>query len=238
MPTAGAVPNVVLSNNQSYILPPRHHVEADAIIVRVLLDRILASVPGRSALAQPCRPSIIDLGAGVGQYGHALLAEEPQIAWRGYDGAGNVGEVTDGFVSFADLTIPLSLPRADWVMALEVGEHIPNRHEMMIVRNLHAHNCRGILLSWASPWQSGRGHVNNHASDYLIRTFRGLGYRLRRDLTAAVRAHKVRALPHADRPRNVYDYFANNAIVLEREKPCACRAKPLHGRGRGRAATA
>jgi hypothetical protein len=61
----------------------------------------------------------------------------------GFDGAGNVEEVTGGFVRFADLSLPLQMPRADWVVALEVGEHIPSAFEPTFVRNLHAHNCRG-----------------------------------------------------------------------------------------------
>ena len=36
--------------------------------------------------------------------------------------AGDVTEVTGGFVQYFDLTLSLSLRRADWVMALEVGE--------------------------------------------------------------------------------------------------------------------
>ena len=37
---------------------------------------------------------------------------------------------------------------SDWVLSLEVGEHVPSRYEDMYLRNLHAHNCKGIILSW------------------------------------------------------------------------------------------
>jgi len=93
--------------------------------------------------------TINDMGAGIGQYGHALLAKHPQAHYTGYDGAGNVEEFTHGFLNYFDLTLPLNLPVADWVLSLEVGEHIPHEHEHMMVRNLHAHNTKGILLSWA-----------------------------------------------------------------------------------------
>ena len=54
---------------------------------------------------------------------------------------GNVEEVSGGFVRYFDLTMEgLQLPRADWVMALEVAEHIPNGQEQTFVRNVHAHN--------------------------------------------------------------------------------------------------
>ena len=45
------------------------------------------------------------------------------------------------------------------MLSLEVGEHVPSQHEAVLIRNLHALNCRGIILSWASLWQSGHGHV-------------------------------------------------------------------------------
>jgi tryptophanyl-tRNA synthetase len=63
-------------------------------------------------------------------------------------GAGNIEEFTNGFLKFFDLTIPLSLPRKDWVFSLEVGEHIPHQFEGMVLRNFHAHNCKGIVMSW------------------------------------------------------------------------------------------
>ena len=47
-------------------------------------------------------------------------------------------------------------------MALEVAEHVPNLHEEQLVRNLHAHACRGVILSWAILGQAGTSHVNNH----------------------------------------------------------------------------
>ena len=210
-PEAGAagVQTVSLPGGHDYLLADPH-VAADAIIVDVLL-RLLRPQASQST-------SVLDLGAGLGQYGHALLSAEPGVRWRGFDGAGNVEEVTGGFVQFMDLTVPLSLPRADWVLSLEVGEHVPSRHELMLVRNLHAHNCRGILLSWASLWQSGHRHVNNHAAAYLIRTFKGLGYRLRDDLTHAMRRP-------AQRPRakgGGLTYFAKNPLAFERIQPLAC----------------
>ena len=101
---------------------------------------------------------------------------EPSLRYRGYDGAGDVRRYTDGFVRFVDLSMPLSLPRTDYVLSLEVGEHIPREHEFMYVRNLHAHNCRGIVLSWANIEQMGVAHVNTHSRKYLRTLFASLGY--------------------------------------------------------------
>ena len=70
----------------------------------------------------------------------------------------------------------LALRRADWAMAIEAGEHVPREHEGMFVRNLHAHNCRGVVLSWAKLNQGGHGHVNTHDPAYVRAIFHDLGY--------------------------------------------------------------
>lgn len=178
-----------LPHGQSYTLP-FVHVPADAPIV-VFLDRLLrgcddpisrrARTLSEVATAAPCglapRHSILDIGAGVGQYGHALLALDPAHRYRGVDGAGNVERFTSGFLRWANLASPrLALRRADWVMSLEVGEHIPHALEHHFVRNLHAHNCVGIVLSWSHPPYGGCGHVNNHHTPYLVSLFAELGY--------------------------------------------------------------
>jgi hypothetical protein len=88
-----------------------------------------------------------DDGAGVGQYGHRLRSEDPDLLWTAYDGAGNVEEYTDGFVSWLDLTIPLSLPRADWVVSFDVGEHVPAPFEATVILLSSATRARAQL-----PW--------------------------------------------------------------------------------------
>ena len=167
----------------------------------------------RPTTAQPhVYDSLNDFGAGVGQYGHALRAVDMHIRWRGWDGAGNVAQWSRGFVQWFDLTLPtLSLPRADWVMCMEVAEHIPSEHEAAVVRNLHAHNCRGIILSWASLGQNGHNHVNNHDASYVMTLFGQLGYwhdaatslrfQSERVHTDSVRSLPLAVLPWAQRVR-------------------------------------
>lgn len=121
--------------------------------------------------------SLSDFGAGQGQYGVQIQKSFPEsFIYRGYDGAGDVEIFTQSFLSFFDLTIPLKLPISDWVMSLEVGEHIPSHQEGMIIRNLHAHNCKGIILSWSVAGHGGHHHVNLHNNEYLIDIFSELGY--------------------------------------------------------------
>lgn len=136
---------------------------------------------------------------------------EPSLRYRGYDGAGDVRRYTDGFVRFVDLSMPLSLPRTDYVLSLEVGEHIPREHEFMYVRNLHAHNCRGIALSWANIEQMGVAHVNTHSRKYLRTLFASLGY--------VHSANVSRALRRAAR----VNWLKNNLVlVFDRISPI-CR---------------
>lgn len=181
---------VELPNAQSYFLP-EPHLAADKPIVKYL-DALLRGCESALLQANQCdRPaglySVSDFGAGVGQYGHALRSMDLQHRWAGYDGAGNVEGVTGGMVRFFDLTLPLSLPRADWVLSLEVGEHIPPEHEMMYIRNLHAHACRGLVLSWAYLGKWGVGHVNTHSDKYLRSKILPLGYELDADATTFLR---------------------------------------------------
>ena len=74
--------------------------------------------------------SVLDLGAGLGQYEElweALHAQGrpggPNLPVRAFDGAENIEEVTGGKVSWSDFTEPLEdVEPADWVMSLEVGD--------------------------------------------------------------------------------------------------------------------
>ena len=171
---------------------PAHHYAADGTVVNVLGALLLGKLPFMARTATP--QSLADFGAGVGEYGHALAAVHPEVHWRGYDGAGNVEEFTRGFVRFVDLALPLALPRADWVLSLDVGEHVPPEHEAMYLRNLHAHNCRGVILKWAELGVRGNGHVNNHAAAYVRERMEELGYRVHPELSEALQTGAYRHL--------------------------------------------
>ena len=132
--------------------------------------------------------SVIDLGAGVGLYGHAFASLDSTVRWRGYDGGPNAEAFTHGYVQWANLGWPLPnavAEVAEWVMSLEVGEHLPAPSERAFVRNLHVLNSCGVVLSWARPRQSGKGHVNCHEAEYLRALFeRGGLYSLDVEATA------------------------------------------------------
>jgi len=160
---------------------PRHHILADQGFTDTLATKILLKDDGS------CCRSLTDFGAGVGQFGHAIRAKFPDLEYHGYDGAGNVEEFTDQYVKFIDLTMPLSLKRTDWVISSEVGEHIPHRFEKQMLANIDAHNCEGVVLTWATLNQNGNWHINNHANGYLINIFEGIGYNYDNATTAGLR---------------------------------------------------
>ncbi|KAK7004434.1 hypothetical protein BgiMline_005954, partial [Biomphalaria glabrata] len=55
-------------------------------------------------------------------------------------------------VKFLDLTSPqYDVPIFDWVLSIEVGEHIPPQYEDTYLDNLARHAREGLILSWASP---------------------------------------------------------------------------------------
>ena len=76
-----------------------------------------------------------------------------------------------------DLAVPVDLGKQyDWVLSLEVGEHIPKEYEAEFIANLDRHAREGVILSWAVKGQGGHGHVNNQDNDYLKAIFEDYGY--------------------------------------------------------------
>ena len=232
----GSYSKVVLPRNQSYFLPAPH-VAPDVVIVQYLVALLSgcdqALVCGVACSERAGLYSLSDFGAGMGQYGHALLSLDSRHRWIGYDGAGNIEEVSNGFMHFFDLSLPLSLPRTDWVMSLEVGEHIPPEHEMMFLRNLHAHNCRGLVLSWAYLGKWGVGHVNAHSTRYLVGALSKLGYRVDENATSFLRDQRpAKNTAHELKQRNVSVawFWLRSAVVYRRITPLTgmgCSSPPL-----------
>lgn len=191
--------------NDAFVIPNNHLVASSRLV-----SAILTLIDNEKVA------SVNDFGAGVGQYKEAILHQDngqnilpdrkrPKVEWKSYDGAGNVYEYTKGFVNYFDLTLPLELPKADWVVALEVGEHVPNEYEGMLIRNLHHHNCKGIILSWALVGQGGHSHINEHSNDYVISIFKELGYVEDLDLKAYLR-----------NPDANYGWFVRSTMAFRR----------------------
>ena len=67
----------------------------------------------------------------------------------GYDSAFNIEEVSSGKIQTKDLSVPFNLDhKFDWVLSLEVGEHIPKKKEQVFMDNLVNHACKGNRISF------------------------------------------------------------------------------------------
>lgn len=146
------------------VVLPENHVLADAGLVAAL-----------HGVLRDGELRVLDMGAGVGQYEAAGLRADA------VDGALNVEAYTRGRVHRADFTDPEMLaPRGaalpyDWVLSLEVGEHIPRSGTEAYVENMHRLSSHGIVLSWAVPGQGGHGHVNEMSNADVVKMIEGRG---------------------------------------------------------------
>jgi hypothetical protein len=91
--------------------------------------------------------SVYDFGADLGWYGKELLSEQKDgyqvTSYLAFDGAENIASIfPDGSIKHLDLSRAVSLPIRDWVLSLEVGEHIPVEFESIFIENLHRHNTK------------------------------------------------------------------------------------------------
>lgn len=119
--------------------------------------------------------SVVDLGCGMGNYVKHFRSEG--LRADGFDGNPHTPTLTDGVCGIRDLAEPFVFDTPyDWVMSLEVGEHLPAKFETVFLNNLHANNRKGIILSWAVVGQGGHGHVNERNNDYIKGRMAALGY--------------------------------------------------------------
>ena len=107
--------------------------------------------------------SVVDFGCGPGEYVKMLRSQ--QIPCEGYDGNPDSAKISDGIVQVVDLSESFNLGKYfDWVLSIEVGEHLPKKYEKTFIENLHRHNAKGVILSWAVKGQGGLGHVNEQGN--------------------------------------------------------------------------
>lgn len=119
--------------------------------------------------------SVVDFGCGIGAY--VMQLRNRGIKADGYDGNPHTPEFTKGICQVQDLSQPFQLDKTfDWVMSLEVGEHLPQQYETIFIENLMRHAKKGILLSWAVKNQGGTGHFNEQDNDYIKAIFAKYGY--------------------------------------------------------------
>jgi cyclopropane fatty-acyl-phospholipid synthase-like methyltransferase len=119
--------------------------------------------------------SVVDFGCGMGDY--VKVFQEHGISAIGFDGNPNTPELTNNLCKILDLSVPIQFNEPfDWVMSIEVGEHLPAEFEDIYIHNLHNNNKYGIVLTWAVKGQGGRGHFNEQNNDYIKSKVCELGY--------------------------------------------------------------
>ncbi|MHC4237151.1 MAG: methyltransferase domain-containing protein [Planctomycetota bacterium] len=129
-----------------------------------------------------------DVGCGLGHYCRYFNFHHWQIV--GYEG-------TEGVMSLGvwhniiqmDLTVPQTLITPyDFVLCLEVGEHIPQKHEQSFLDNLNKFVGKDLVMSWAVPGQySASGHVNNQPNEYIIEQMWNRGLKYQKKMTRILR---------------------------------------------------
>jgi cyclopropane fatty-acyl-phospholipid synthase-like methyltransferase len=146
--------------------------------------------------------SVLDLGCGRGEY--VRFFTERGISASGFDGNPHTQRWLPS-AGVVDMSTSQILPVHDWVLTLEVGEHIPAAYESAFIQNLHRHNRKGIILSWAVPGQKGWGHVNCKTNEEVAEKVCPLGYF--RDIEAEKQLRSAATLR----------WFKNTLMVFPRE---------------------
>lgn len=173
-------------------------------------DRILREErPQAQRLAQYIRSvwnptQVLDVGAGPGLY-----VEELRKAGVRSDGVDNDFRSPRDLVMYSDdITKGLLPPPADFVLCLEVLEHVPEERKNSALHYLGWTGARRILFSAAQPGQGGEGHVNCQFRAYWVEQFCGYKFWLDPDETDDFRAW-LRIGPHMG-------WLYNNALVFRR----------------------
>lgn len=147
--------------------------------------------------------SVASFGDGPGRYKQMLSDTGLLKVYDAYDGAPFSEETSEGRVQFLDLTLAqYGLPLYDWVMSLEVAEHIPQDYEAVYVDNIVRHAKEGVVLSWATPGQVGYSHINNRPFSYVKELFEKLGFV--HDQETSDKLKKAASLDWLQRNTNVY----------------------------------
>jgi len=143
-----------------------------------------AGRPG-GAGGEGCHTTVADFGAGSGHY-CGFLNRTEEFCCLAFDGTPRVAELTGGAVQTQRLDEPFNLGRRfDWVMCLEVAEHIPRESEATVLGNLRRHAGRGLVLSWSE--EPGEAHPNSRPWPEVREALESVGFVLDEAASAGMR---------------------------------------------------
>ena len=121
---------------------------------------------------------VLDIGCASGLYLKAFRM-------NGIDGIGVEGStihdrmkmVDPNYIVQKDLRFDIpKYSNVDFVMSIEVAEHIEKEYADVYVNNLTKHGAQHILLTAAPPGQSGAAHVNCQPKEYWVEKIEKNGY--------------------------------------------------------------
>jgi len=119
---------------------------------------------------------VADLGCGDGWYCQYFKEYAGWPIVHGYEGAIPKEPLYED-IQFIDLSkIRYVEIGYDLVICLEVGEHIPKKHEQKFLDNVARFSSDKLVLSWAIPGQGGRGHFNEQTNEYVIGEMKKRGF--------------------------------------------------------------
>ncbi|CAE8611429.1 unnamed protein product [Polarella glacialis] len=152
---------------------------SDEGLLTAITSRVL--VPG---------DSVGDFGASLGGYSKFLNLTGLFQAFA-FDGAIGIADLTNGAVQPLLLHKPFSMWRNfDWVMCIEVLEHIPHEFEHVVLANLRRHAVKGAIVSWAETYTNYLDplHVNGKDEPGVREALAFAGFVLDEQLTQLLRA--------------------------------------------------
>jgi len=154
-----------VDSSGAWILPPKYMYYFDQSFANAVIDRVISG-------------SVLELGAGLGCYTTYFHGSGKISKITGYEGAANVESISQGLIKQADLTKKQNFgyDSYDWVVCMEVAEHIPKEFENTLLVNIVTRAKKGVLLTWGVPGQGGVGHVNLRSNDYVIGIMKGVGF--------------------------------------------------------------
>merc|ERR1712130_457649 len=75
----------------------------------------------------------------------------------------------------------------DWVLCLEVGEHMPKEAEPVLMGNILLHARKGAVISWATPDYPSPYHPNTMPEAESTKLIESYSFRQDKKLTEGLR---------------------------------------------------
>jgi hypothetical protein len=135
-------------------------------------------------------------------------------SYTGYDGSPSVEELTNGFISYMDLTKPQTFNKSyDCVMSISVGEVIPKQFEKVYVENVLKPVEDLLVVSWAQKLNRNWVFPNEKSNEEVIAMFEPHGMKLQKDMSRALRVSAV------------VPWYKSALMVFTKERPVLQKAR-------------